>query len=86
MTLAEQMASIASEVAALEHIVENQRSIISEMQQDAEIARTKDALIDLIAPDIEWQESHLTMRSSERFQKIIDLYRQLRPAGVHNEG
>lgn len=85
MTLSEQMTSIANEVAALEQVVEQQRSIIAELQKEAETAKAKDTLIDLVGPDIEWQEKHLTMRSSDRLQKIIEVYRQLRPGGARDE-
>lgn len=38
-----------------------------------------DKLIDLLAHDIEWQEKHLTERSSDRMKEIIAAYRAVRP-------
>ena len=38
-----------------------------------------DKLLDLLAPDIEWQEKHLTERSSDRMKEIIAAYRVVRP-------
>jgi hypothetical protein len=82
MTLAKQMASLADEVAALEHTVENQLSIIAELEQGI---KARDELIDMVGPDIEWKESHVIMSSSTRMQKIVEVYRQLRPAMPNKE-
>jgi cell shape-determining protein MreC len=38
-----------------------------------------DKLIDLVAPDIEWQEKHLTDRSSDKMKAVVQAYRAIRP-------
>ncbi len=58
-------------------------STIQGLQQEIEI---RDTLINLIGPDIEWQEDHLTMRSSVRMQRIIDAYRTINPKDGDDDG
>jgi len=88
MNLTSQMTPIVHEVAALEQLVEQQRNIIADLQKEAEFATAKNELIDLVGPAIERQEAYLTVRSkpSPNMQRIVELYRQLRPTGGRNEG
>lgn len=81
--LTEKLNSISNEVFALEQLINTQRIIIQEMEQSS---KHKDDLIKQVAPDIEWQESHLTMSSSERMRKIIETYRKIVPKPTTQEG
>ena len=40
-----------------------------------------DKLIDLLSEDIEWQEAHLTERTSQKMKDIVAAYRAVRPRG-----
>ncbi len=46
----------------------------------------KDALIALVAPDIEWKEQHLLASSDERMRKIVETYRKIYPKPTTQEG
>jgi ketosteroid isomerase-like protein len=75
MSIADEINAISDKVLALEQENESLR------QQLASSGNTEayDKLIDLLTEDIEWQERHMTDRTSPKMKSIVEAYRAVRP-------
>ena len=75
MSIVDDINDISDAVMRLEEENEELR------QQLASAGNTEayDKLIDLVEPDILWQEKHLGDRASDRMKAIIAAYRVVRP-------
>lgn len=83
MSIAELVQAIEEENKCLKEWVED----LKQQLGSAGNTEAYDKLIDLLAPDIEWQEKHMTDRISDRMKDIVAAYRAVRPKeGQHDQG
>lgn len=74
MSIVDEINAISDKVLALE-----QENDLLRQQLASGNTEAYDKLVDLIAPDIEWQEKNLGDRASDRMKEIIAAYRAVRP-------
>lgn len=90
MSIVDDINDISDKVLALEQENEELRQQNEELRQQngaladqgfgdliklTEMKEAYDKLIDLLAEDIEWQEKHLTERTSQKMKDIVTAYR-----------
>lgn len=75
MSIADEINTISDKILALEQEHEELRQQLA----SAGNKESYDKLIDLVEPDILWQEKHLTERASDKMKAIIAAYRVVRP-------
>ena len=79
MILSEQVAEIERDNQRLSRLVD---AMGEELEALKQMEQAKDRLIDLVEPDILWQEQNLARMAgnkSERMKEIVAAYRAVRP-------
>jgi ketosteroid isomerase-like protein len=74
MSIADDINAISDRVLALE-----QENDLLRQQLASGNTEAYDKLIDLLTEDIEWQERHMTDRTSPKMKSIVEAYRAVRP-------
>lgn len=75
MRLEEKNEELRQQIDALTYNKGNFDDLIKQ----AEKVEAQNKLIELLADDIEWQETHLTERTSDKMKAIVEAYRAVRP-------
>lgn len=75
MSLTDDINAISDKVLVLEQ----ENDLLRQQLASAGNKEAYDKLLDLLSEQIEWQEKHLTERSSDRMKSIVAAYRAVRP-------
>ena len=82
MTISEQVAALEAERETLRQLVGELKEELEVLKQNPPVGERENRLIDLVEPDILWQEQNIEKmagKKQERMKEIVAAYRAVRP-------